>query len=86
MARETYANATTLSDPTIADTTLSAGIDAVTTSIPLTSLTNLPATAPFRILIDDELILITVRAIPATGTRGVEGTTAAIHASGADVF
>jgi len=86
MARESYSNAKTLSDPAVPDTTLTAGINAVTTSIPLASLANLPAAAPFRILLGDELILITVRAIPATGTRGIEGTTAASHASGAEVF
>lgn len=86
MAREQYVNAKTLSDSTVPHTTLSAGIDASTTSIPLVSLASLPAAAPYRIEIDDELLLITVHAIPATATRGIEGTTAAIHASGAEVF
>lgn len=69
-------------------TTLSVAIGAADTSLTLASVTGTgigtAPTAPFRIRIDDELILVTVRSGTAcTIERGIEGTTAAAHAAGA---
>jgi hypothetical protein len=71
-----------------AATTLSALIvDAVVTSITVTSATLFPPAAQFRVKIDSELLLVTAGAGTTTWTvtRGVEGTTAAAHSNGAAV-
>lgn len=71
-----------------AATTLSALIvDAVVTSISVTSATLFPPAAQFRVKIDSELLLVTAGAGTTTWTvtRGVEGTTAAAHSNGAAV-
>ena len=69
-------------------TTLSAGINSSTTTIPVAAAA--PAglqSGEFRVRIDDELIIITAgqNGMSWTGTRGAEGTTAAAHSSGAAV-
>lgn len=64
---------------------LSAAVDAVTTTIPVTSTTGMPA-VPFQIKVDSEKMTVTaIAALNLTVTRAVAGTTAATHASGAAV-
>jgi len=77
---ETFANQ--------AVTTLSAAISSVTaTSCTVVDATAFPATGNFRIKIDSEILIVTARAGNTfTVTRGAEGTTAATHASGANVI
>jgi len=72
----------------LSQTTLSAAIaDSVTTSISVNSASTFPSSAQYRILIDNELMLVTGGAGTTTWTvtRGVESTTAAPHASGSQV-
>jgi ABC-type amino acid transport substrate-binding protein len=70
-----------------AASTLSAAIpDAVATTCTVANGTVFPATGNFRVIIDTELMLCTARSgNTLTVTRGIEGTTAAAHASGAAV-
>ncbi len=67
-------------------TTLNGGIDNVQTGITVASSTGAPS-ANFRIRIDDELMLVTSlgSGLNWTVTRGVEGSTAALHSNGAAV-
>ena len=69
-------------------TTLSAAITTTTaTSCTVTDATTFPIAGNFRIKIDGEILLVTaVVGTTFTITRGVEGTTAATHASGASVI
>ena len=88
MALEQYANAPVLSTPTAAWTTLAGSILAGDTSLTVASASAFPSSAQFRILIEDELLLVTAGAGTTTWTvtRGVESTTAAAHSSGASVY
>lgn len=63
-----------------AQTTLNGAINNSTTSLTLTSATDFPS-APFRILIDSEIIYVGARSGTSctSCTRGAEGTTAASH-------
>ena len=69
---------------------LSAGINSTVTSVALTSYPqDWPTTAPFDVVVDTEYMTVTaVDPVAATLTvrRAVESTTAASHASGADVY
>lgn len=66
-------------------TTLNGAITSGATSLVVTSATGAPA-ANFRLLIDNEIILVTaVSGTTFTITRGVESTTAAAHSSGVTV-
>lgn len=69
-----------------AQTTLSAGVNSITSTIPVTSKTGFPASPNFRIKIDDEIMIVSGG---TTGnylvSRGAEGTTQASHSSGAVV-
>src|SRR5207237_2798166 len=67
-------------------TTLSApGIDAVTTTVNVTSAANIPVGVTLRV--DTEQMLVTGKTANAlTVTRGANGTTAASHLTGANVF
>jgi hypothetical protein len=69
-------------------TTLSAAITTTTAiSCTVTDATGFPASGNFRIKIDGEILIVTgVAGAVFTVTRGAEGTTAATHASGADVI
>lgn len=69
-------------------TTLSADITTITaTSCTVTDASTFPASGNFRIKIDGEILLVTgVASLTFTITRGVEGTTAATHSSGANVI
>jgi len=66
-------------------TTLSAGINASVTTIPLTSVTNMPSSG--KIKINDEIISYTgISSLNLTGaTRAADDTTAATHSSGDSV-
>src|SRR5439155_1378340 len=87
MAREQFANAPVLSTPSAAWTTLASSILAGDTSLTVTSAAAFPAVPQFRILIDDELLIVTALAGAVwTVTRAAEGTVAAHHASGASVY
>lgn len=67
-------------------TTLNGGINNSTTTAVITSATGFPASGNFRILIDDEILLVTARSgTTLTVTRGAESTTAASHADLAPV-
>jgi len=67
-------------------TTLSAAIDNQQTSIPVVSTVGLPATGNFFVRIDSEILLVTaVRSTTLTVQRGVNGSLAASHLSGAVV-
>jgi hypothetical protein len=70
-----------------ATTTLSAAIISTSaTTLTVTSATLFPGSGNFRILIDTELMLVTgVSGTTFTVTRGVEGTTAALHLISAQV-
>jgi len=69
-----------------AQTTLAAAIAAADTTITVSSAAGFPSQPQFRIRIDNELLLVTaVSGTTWTVQRGVEGTTAAAHASGATV-
>ena len=74
-----------------ARTTLSAGIDGVTSTVPVTAVAGWPASFPYTLLIDkdtvnEEIVSVTGRAgVTLTVTRGVDGSTAAAHSSGAVV-
>src|SRR5947209_1743930 len=68
-------------------TTLSAGINAVVTSLAVSSATGFPSSPDFVVKVGSELIL--VGAVAGTTysslTRGYDGTTAASHSSGDSV-
>lgn len=67
------------------ESTLDGGIDDTVTTLDVVSATGAPS-ANFRIRIDDEYMLVTgVASETFTVTRGVEGSTAASHSSGATV-
>src|ERR1700728_187381 len=70
-----------------AQTTLNGAITSGQTPLTVASAAGFPATAPFRILIDNELMIVTAGAGTTTWTvtRGAEGTTAAAHSNGATV-
>src|SRR5438128_3558891 len=87
MALESYANAPVLSTPSAAWTTLNGAILAGDTSLIVASVASFPASGQFRILISDELLLVTaIAGTTFTVTRGIEGTTAAAHADGASIY
>src|SRR5437870_13319660 len=87
MALESYANAPTLSSPSAAWTTLNGAILAGDTSLVVTSFAAFPSSGQYRILIGDELLLVTAGqgTLTWTVTRGAGGTTAAAHADGASI-
>lgn len=70
-----------------AATTLSAAIESTDgTSISVTSAAGFPESGNFRILVDDEIMLVTaVDGTTWTVMRGAESTTGATHSSGAAV-
>lgn len=73
MALEQYTNN--------AATTLNGAINNSVTSLVVTSATGFPTVPNFRIIVENEIMLVTaVSGTTYTVTRGVEGTTAASHA------
>lgn len=74
-------------DAPTALTTLNGAITAGAGTATLTDGSVFPADGDYRLSIDTEIVLVTVRATNVvTITRGVDGTTAATHSDGADVF
>lgn len=70
----------------IAQTTLSLGANNSVTSISITSATGFSSTGNFRIIVDQEIMLVTTVVGTLFGVvRGVEGTTAVAHSTGAQV-
>ena len=68
------------------NTTLSSSATDVATSVSITSATGFPTFGDYYIAVGSEVMLVTnVSGTTLTVTRGVEGTTAAAHASGAAV-
>jgi hypothetical protein len=84
MARRYYSS-------TAARTTLAAGIDDTTTTVGVTAVSGWPASYPYTLVIDqdtvnEELVEVTNRSgTTLTVVRGVDGTTAVAHDSGAVV-
>ncbi|MFL6033814.1 MAG: FG-GAP-like repeat-containing protein, partial [Gaiellaceae bacterium] len=70
-----------------ASTTTTADVDDSATTLAVTSADGFPTTAPFKIRVDDEIMLVTggEGTMSWTVTRGVDGTDAAAHTSGAAV-
>lgn len=70
-----------------AQTTLNGASPSAATSLTVTSAAGFPAAAPFRIRIDDELLLVTAGAGTTTWSvsRGIENTSATAHSDGASV-
>jgi type II secretory pathway pseudopilin PulG len=68
-------------------TTLSAAIDAATVTVTVASASGFPTAAPFRIKIDNEIMLVESGAGTTTWTvkRGIDATVAAAHGGGAAV-
>ncbi len=72
---------------TEAQTTLNGAINSSVTSLDIVTVAGSPATAPFRIWIDDEIFVVTnVAGDTYTVVRGVEGSSATDHANDADIF
>jgi len=68
------------------ESTLAGGINNSVTSLSVASPSGAPAGGDFRLRIDDELLLVTaVAGSTFTVDRGIEGTVAAAHSSGATV-
>lgn len=89
MALEGFANAPVPSNPSIPAGILTSGIDASTTTIPISSTAFLPsASTQFRFRIGDELFLCTSRVglNLTVAARPQESTTATTHASGSAVY
>lgn len=76
---------------TAAATTLTSGINAITTSIDVGSVSGLPVSFPYTLILDNEQItreVVTVSSaasLTLTVIRGADGTSASSHASGATV-
>lgn len=71
---------------TRARSALTSGIDDVETTLNVDDPDLFPVNAPFRILIDNEILKVTATAGPTfTVTRGEEGTAGEVHTSGATV-
>jgi hypothetical protein len=69
-----------------ADTTLNGSINSAVTSLVVNDGSVFPSTGNFRVLVDDEIMHCTARSgTTLTVNRGVEGTTAASHTSGATI-
>jgi hypothetical protein len=68
-------------------TTLVGAITSGATTLAVASASSFPTSGQFRLLIDSELMLVTsVSGTTFTVTRGVEGTSAASHADGSNVY
>lgn len=68
-------------------TTLALSTNASATSISVSAFSMFPPSGDFRILVDNELMLVTAGSSTSTWTvtRGIENTTAVAHAAGAQV-
>ena len=76
---------------TAAQTTLSAGVDGVTSTMAVTAVSGWPSSFPYTILVDkdtvnEEIVTVTARTgTTLTVTRGADGTSAVAHSAGANV-
>lgn len=76
---------------TAAQTTLSAGVDGVTSTMAVTAVSGWPSSFPYTLLVDkdtvnEEIVTVTARTgTTLTVTRGVDGTSAVAHSAGANV-
>jgi hypothetical protein len=71
----------------LALTTLNGAITAVQTSIVVTDASSIPAGVGYTILIDSEQVVVTAKSgNTLTVTRGANGTTAAAHSNGANIY
>src|SRR5882724_3327726 len=78
MATEQFSN--------LAQTTLASSISAAAASLAVASAAGFPAAGQFRIVVDQEIFLVTaVSGTAFTVTPGYEGTTQASHTGGAVV-
>ena len=74
-----------------AQTTLSAGVDSSTATIPVTEVSGWPSSFPYTLLIDkdtvnEEIVSVTGRTgTTLTVTRGVDGSSGVAHSAGANV-
>jgi hypothetical protein len=74
-----------------AQTTLSAGIDSSTSTVPVVAVSGWPASFPYTLLIDkdtvnEEIVSVTGRTgVTLTVTRGVDGSSGIAHSAGANV-
>tara|TARA_R110000822_G_scaffold23288_4_gene72210 strand:+ start:3221 stop:3961 length:741 start_codon:yes stop_codon:yes gene_type:complete len=74
-----------------AQTTLSAGVDSTTATIPVTAVSGWPSSFPYTLLIDkdtvnEEIVTVTGRTgTTLTVTRGVDGSSGIAHSAGANV-
>jgi hypothetical protein len=74
-----------------AQTTLSAGIDSSTSTVPVTAVSGWPSSFPYTLLIDkdtvnEEIVSVTGRTgVTLTVTRGVDGSSGIAHSAGANV-
>jgi len=74
-----------------AQTTLSAGVDSSTATIPVTAVSGWPSSFPYTLLIDkdtvnEEIVSVTGRTgTTLTVTRGVDGSSGVAHSAGANV-
>lgn len=77
---------------TATDTTLNGGVNGAVTTITVTSVTGLPVSYPYTLILDqgetsEELVEVTgASGFDLTVTRGVDGTTGVSHSSGATVI
>jgi hypothetical protein len=79
MSLETYID--------LGSTTLGSSITSSATSLTLTSASSLPSTGKCRIIIDTEIISVTLNGTTTvTISRGIESSTAASHTSGATIY
>lgn len=87
MALERFVNSKSPSDATVAATAISGSLSSGATSVTFVDTTYLPSAAQFRIVLENERILVT-NLVGAVGTitRGIEQTTAAAHADGTAVM
>ena len=73
-------------------TTLTSGVDASVTSIPVAAITNWPATFPFFVVVDpgntaeEKMKVTAVGGLNLTVVRGQDNTSGAIHASSAVIY
>ena len=70
-----------------ASTTLNGAINDSTTSVTVTDGSVFPSDGNFRVIVEDEIMVVTARSTNTlTVTRGAESTTAASHSDGEDII
>lgn len=68
------------------ETTIAEDLDDSETTVTVTDGSVFPASGNFRVIVDDELMLVTARSTnDLTVTRGAESTSAVTHSNGADI-